>query len=91
MAFYYFSSQVLDAGIHILSWDLISVQLRNVTKEYYDFRSTLLYNTYNQVENMIYGTGEPMNVYSNVENGYGIFAGFNNSIVTMQLDSLIIE
>lgn len=91
MTFYYPASYVIDGGIKILSWDLISVQLRNVTKDYYEFRSSLLYNTFNQVENMIYGTGEPMNVSSNVENGYGIFAGFNNSIVTMQLDSLIID
>ncbi len=91
MTFYYPANYVIDGGIKTMTWDLIFVQLRNVTKEYYDFRSSFLYNTYNQVENMLYGTGEPMNVYSNVENGYGIFAGFNNSTFTIQLDTLIIE
>ena len=91
LSFYYYANQVIYAGVKKLANVQISVQLRNVTKEYYDFRSTFLYNTFNQVENMIYGTGEPMNVYSNVENGYGIFAGYNNSIVTLQLNELIVE
>lgn len=91
MTFYYMASQAIHAGVHILSGGSILVQLRNVTKEYYDFRSSFLYNTFNQVENMLYGTGEPMNVYSNVENGYGIFAGFNNSIVNIHLDRITVE
>lgn len=91
LSFYYYADQSIDVGGRILGNVQITVQLRNVTKEYYDFRSSFLYNTFNQVENMIYGTGEPMNVYSNVENGYGIFAGYNNSIVTLQLNKLIVE
>jgi hypothetical protein len=88
MDFYFFARQINTAGTILLLPDIISIQLRNLTEEYYNYRSTLLQSSYNLQEDILYGMGEPLNVYSNVENGYGIFAGYNNSIKTLELDEL---
>lgn len=86
--FFYQSKQILDGGIRVLLYDIISVQLRNVSADYYKYRSTWLYSVYSKNGDILYGTGEPLNVYSNVKNGYGIFASFNTDIKTIELDEL---
>lgn len=86
--FFFQASQIIDKGIVVLLNDIISVQLRNVTEEYYKYRSTWLYSVFNQQGDILYGTSEPLNVYTNIEHGFGIFASFNNDIVTLQLEEL---
>lgn len=77
-----------------ISWipfNYISVHLRNVTEDYYKNKTTYLQHTYSQQENILYGMGEPINVYSNIENGHGVFAGYNSSIVSFQIDSTVVK
>lgn len=63
----------------------ISMHLRNVTEEYYTFKTSMIHHINSNTETVLYGMGEPLNVLSNITNGYGLFAGFNNDIVTIQL------
>jgi len=65
--------------------------LRTVSKEYYLYHKTLLAHIYNQgiidlntIEaiSKMQLTGTPVDVYSNIEGGYGIFAGYSTFIYT---------
>jgi hypothetical protein len=67
------------------------VVLRTVSKEYYLYRKTLSAHIYNQgiidlntIEafSKMQLTGTPIDVYSNIEGGYGIFAGYSSFIYT---------
>lgn len=63
------------------------VLLRSVSRSYYLYQQFLLKHIYNQTiaEDILgmYFKGEPSDAYSNVENGYGIFAGYDQSIKRM--------
>lgn len=69
----------------------ISVHLRNVTEEYYKFKTTMIQQLYSRQEDILYGMGEPLNVVSNIKNGYGLFAGFNNDIVSFHIPKQVIR
>lgn len=64
----------------------ISIHLRNVTEDYYKFKTTMLQQMYGKKEDILYGVAEPINVFTNIKNGYGIFAGFNNDIVSIHVN-----
>lgn len=87
---YYTPPQRFD-GRRILSSHYITIHLRNVTKEYFDFKTTSIYQDYAKREDFLYGMGEPINVQSNILNGFGVFSGFNNDYVSMKIDSMVIE
>jgi hypothetical protein len=72
--------------------------LRTVTKEYYLYHKTLLEHYHNQelINNptieelsLMQITGRPIDVYSNIEGGYGIFAGYSTFIY--EIDNKIIR
>lgn len=48
-----------------------------VSKEYYLYAQRLLKHDYNQETEILFYYGSPVDMYSNIENGYGIFAGYN--------------
>jgi hypothetical protein len=88
---FYFQAAQRKGSQNVLLSDIISIQLRNVSEDYYKYRSSLLQSSFNNQEDILYGMGEPMNVYSNVEHGYGIFAGYNNSIKSLALEEIIFK
>ncbi|MBW6479488.1 MAG: DUF4249 domain-containing protein [Bacteroidales bacterium] len=90
LSFYYYPPQFMTAK-RFVSHHIVSVQLRNITEEYYLFKTSFLQSLYNQKEDILYGMGEPLNVFSNIENGYGIFAGFNESIVQILIPETIVD
>jgi hypothetical protein len=53
--------------------NIISYYLRNVTKEYYMFKTSKITYLLNSGENFLLGASEPKNVYTNIENGLGAF------------------
>jgi Domain of unknown function (DUF4249) len=69
----------------------ISVHLRNVTEEYYKNKTSFIRHSYSLQENILYGSGEPINVYSNTHNGYGIFAGYNTSIQSLHIPQTLVK
>ncbi|HOZ30953.1 MAG TPA: DUF4249 domain-containing protein [Bacteroidales bacterium] len=77
--------------INYISTHYRTLHLRNVTKEYFDFKTTSIQQDYAKREDFLYGMGEPINVISNIENGFGVFAGFNNDYVTFKIDSVVVN
>lgn len=71
-----------EAGFD-LDYDLI-VTLRGVSKNYYDYNKSLLIHLQNQDGDVWGGVGEPTEMFTNIQNGYGIFAGFSQVIDTIQ-------
>ena len=87
---YYFPPQWFNGQLYI-KFHYISVHLRNVTEEYYKYKTTLIQHLNSKKEDILYGTGEPVNTISNIQNGYGLFAGYNTNILSKRLDSLIVR
>jgi hypothetical protein len=77
--------------INILMPDILSLQLRNVSDDYYKHYTTLYHAKRLKLEDGLYGAAEPINVFGNVTNGFGIFSSFFPSTVQLVLDSLIVE
>ena len=55
----------------------LTLKLRAVTKEYYTYSTTLGNHLNSQTGDDIFGYIEPIDMYSNIEGGYGIFAGYS--------------
>jgi hypothetical protein len=91
LSFYYYPPQFGDNIERYISRHLGNIQLKNVSEEYYFFKTSYLQGLYNQKENALYGMGEPMNVFTNIENGYGVFAGYNDNIVQFAVDETLIS
>jgi hypothetical protein len=87
---YYFPPQIFDGQLKIRD-HYISIHLRNVTEDYYNFKTTMLQHLNSKKEDFLYGTGEPINPVSNIKNGYGLFSGYNTDIVSMHIDSKIVR
>ncbi len=62
-----------------------TIRLRSVTEDYYKFKTSMLMQHYSKKEDMLYGIGEPLNVFSNINGGMGLFAGFNNHVVAFYI------
>ena len=60
------------------------LKFRQVSEHYYRYKRNLYIHINNQESDVWDGTGEPISVYSNIENGLGIFAGYNEVIDTVQ-------
>ena len=79
-----FNGQQLDLNIFVNSYDAPIIVLKNISRNYYEYRKSLEAHFYNQNvdrEN-IYELfkGDPVELYSNVTNGLGIFAGYTQDI-----------
>ncbi len=62
---------------------ILSVYLSNVTKEYYEYRKFLFKHRISMESNLWSGYVEPIQMYSNVNGGYGVFAGYTPLKVTL--------
>ncbi len=87
----YYTPPQRESDKRYISAHYISIHLRNVTKEYYKFKTTMIQQLYSRQEDILYGTGEPLNVISNIKNGYGLFASFNNDIVSLHINKQVIS
>lgn len=64
--------------------------LRSVSKSYYLYRKYYTRHAHNQqtgvgsLDDFLY-MGEPQNMYTNIENGFGIFAGFQETSTKMEI------
>lgn len=54
----------------------ITFIIRAITEEYYRYKKRLIIHTYNQ-DSDLWNGGEPISMYTNVKNGFGIFAGYS--------------
>ncbi|MDP2721141.1 MAG: DUF4249 domain-containing protein [Bacteroidales bacterium] len=76
-----FSYPCIDeyTGSNIETEFKVVVYFLSVTEEYYLYRKTLYKHLFSQQTNIWDGAIEPINMYSNVKGGYGVFAGYSLS------------
>ncbi len=79
-----FDGEKLDLNIFVSSYDVPIIVLRNVSENYYEYRQSLNTHFYNQnsQRDNVYNLfkGDPVELYSNVSSGIGIFAAFSQDI-----------
>ena len=68
---------LFDTGLEQISFYDLIIEVRSVSENYYNYKKTLIAHQEIQEADVWYGVGEPLNVFSNIDNGYGIFAGFS--------------
>lgn len=51
-----------------------TIVLKTVSRSYYHYHTSRLMQFYSREGDALYGAGEPVNVFSNIQNGVGIFA-----------------
>jgi hypothetical protein len=79
-----FNGKQLDLNIFVNSYDPPIIVLKNISHTYYEYRKSTNIHFYNQnversnIYNMF--KGDPVELYSNVSNGLGIFAGYTQDI-----------
>jgi len=84
-----FSDELINGKSHTLAFNFYHffdeknvasrffIHFRSVSENYFFYKKKLMLHFENQFGDIWYGTGNPVNLYSNVENGYGIFAGYS--------------
>ena len=70
---FYFTGKEEDSEEDIFGIDSISIVMSKVSQEYYYYESS-----YQSFTSSRYSFAQPVQVYSNIENGHGIFAGFSS-------------
>jgi len=88
---FYYAPYIIDGGVPKVMAHYITIHLRNITKDYYIYKTAALQEYYSLEENILYGSGEPVNIYTNIENGYGMFGSYNYAISTHRIEEIIIE
>jgi len=82
----YFSGINVSGGLQ--TGDIYFLIFRTISEEYYNYRTSQLEFFYNKYTDVIYGQNEPINLYSNIENGFGIFAGFQEQQIIYIVDTI---
>lgn len=78
----FYSGPEMNVTVHSPDWNLVHapdvyVSVKTISKDYYDFILT------SSLQNQTSGNpfAQPVQVYSNVQNGFGIFAGYSSYTV----------
>lgn len=61
---------------------------RSVSKDYYLYYTTLFKQINNRRPDLLFGIAEPSPVYTNIQNGFGVFAGYSEDNRIFEVDSL---
>lgn len=85
------SQELREDGYVYLTEDLVKVHLRNVSQEYFEYKTSVLNQMNYREENFLYGLGEPINASSNIQNGLGLFAGFNYDIEIFKIEEQMVS
>ena len=79
-----FDGKKLDLNIFVCTYNEPIIVLRSVSRNYYEYRKSITAHFYNQnsQRNDVYNLfkGDPLELYSNVANGLGIFAAFSQDV-----------
>lgn len=63
----------------------VYIYFRSISETYYKYKKKLLRHAENQYGDIWSGTGNPVTLFSNIENGYGIFAGYCEQVDTIKI------
>ena len=61
------------------------IYFRSISETYYKYKKKLIRHIENQYNDMWYGSTNPVVLFSNIQNGYGIFAGYSEQIDTIKI------
>lgn len=64
-------------------YDLI-VHVRSVSENYFNYKKTLYKHLFNQESDVWNGSGDPVQMFTNIQGGYGIFSAYSQIIDTIQ-------
>lgn len=78
-----------DGGHYVIGHGVIRVNFRTVSKNYYNYQTSLLQYQFNSSGDPLFGTREPKNIFSNVENGYGVFAAYQEAFKEIYIEDII--
>lgn len=57
--------------------DAMQIHLRCLSESHYKYSKSLIKHIEGKFADVLWGTTDPANLYSNIQNGYGIFAGYS--------------
>lgn len=77
--FYYNFITIINSSETYHISHVLKLELRAISKSYYLYKKSLMKHLNNQYSDFWYGTANPISLYSNIQNGYGIFAAFSYS------------
>lgn len=64
----------------------IHIHFRTISENFYKFKTSLIRQGYTSDADIIYGQYEPMNVFSNIQGGMGVFAGYQSVDISFIID-----
>lgn len=70
---------------------LILYRFRTISRQMYLYKKSLIRHLYNQQTDYIEAFGDPVQLYSNIINGYGIFAGYTQVEDTIRVEPQYFE
>jgi len=80
-----FNGDTCSLNIHFAyndNVDYVYIILRSVSENYYRYKKSLYRYEVNSFSNIL-NSSNPVGLYSNIENGYGIFAGYSETVDSM--------
>jgi len=80
------SSSFIDDNGELKPIPIQYIYFRSISETYYWYKKKLLRHVDNQYNDIWDGTGNPVLLYSNIENGQGIFAAFATDTYTLRLE-----
>jgi hypothetical protein len=91
VSFYTGSSFSADesGGKHIIESGFIGVYFRTVSKNYYSYWSSFLDYSFNFSGDVLFGTREASNIFTNIQNGYGVFGSYQECYSEIYIDQII--
>lgn len=87
----YLAPLYILGGAKYINSHLIYVIFRSISEDYYRYYTSLLKQKNAIRPEILYGAAEPSSVYSNIKNGYGVFAGYSEDNRTIHVDSIRIK
>jgi len=57
---------------------------RHTSPELFNYRKSIIQHSYNNMNELFYSVGDPVQLYTNIQGGYGIFAGYTEFIGVIQ-------
>ena len=87
----YFDDITFDPFTGELNYVLLNLPFKTISKEYYNFRKSWSNHVFNQNSDTHYDDpltllflGDPIEMYTNIMGGYGVFAGYNMQLVELE-------
>lgn len=72
--------------VYFYNNQIIEVYFRSVSESYFNYYRSLIEKLNNQEGDILYGMAEPFEIPSNVEGGFGIFAGYQVDIKQFRIE-----